>query len=294
MKTLIIVCLCSLNCYSQSLNYEVYQFTFEDTTHHGRLMIDTISNPDNTWQIGPPQKNTMKEAHLSTNAIITDTINPYPINDSSVFTVIHKVNLALAHEDKMRLSGFYKVDSDSLKDFGLIEYSPDNGITWLDLVNDKPFEWSSNKPVLTGLSDWTYFNVGFNDSGYDLRIGDTVRFRFTFLSDSIQTNRDGLMYDDLFFEDFYEGIYSRFHSEFNSFVFPNPADKWVTIEFDNTDLSSFHLEVFDVSGRLIIIESGGKQGYIKVDISTFPKGSYMYRLVDLSSNRASCGKFIVK
>jgi len=107
-------------------------------------------------------KNVFSEAQLSTNAIITDTINPYPINDTSVFTVIHKVNLALAHKGKMALSGHYKVDSDSLKDYGLIEYSPDNGITWLDMINDELFDWSSDKPVLTGSSDWSYFYVTNN------------------------------------------------------------------------------------------------------------------------------------
>lgn len=294
MKALVVFCLFSVTCYSQSLNYEIYQFSFEDTAHNERLFIDTISNPDNSWQIGPPQKNVFSEAYLSTNAIITDTINPYPINDTSVFTVIHKVNLALSDEQIMALSGYYKVDSDSLKDFGLIEYSPDNGITWLDMINDESFEWSSDKPVLTGSSDWSYFYVSFDDLGYDLRFGDTVRFRFTFISDSIQNNRDGLMYDNLDFEDFYEGIDSRFQNEFHSMVFPNPADKWITIEFDNNDLSSFHLEIIDVSGRLVLKEHGGEQGSFKIDISAFQPGSCLYRLVDRSSNRTSHGKFIVK
>jgi hypothetical protein len=140
MKALVVFCLFSVTCYSQSLNYKFYTFTFEDTTHHGRFFIDSISNPDNSWQICPPQKNVFSEAQLSTNAIVTDTINPYPINDTSDFTVIHKVNLALSDEQIMALSGYYKVDSDSLKDFGLIEYSPDNGITWLDMINDELFD----------------------------------------------------------------------------------------------------------------------------------------------------------
>ncbi|MEX0982326.1 MAG: T9SS type A sorting domain-containing protein [Bacteroidales bacterium] len=142
--------------------------------------------------------------------------------------------------------------------------------------------------------NWSYCYVSFDDLGYDLRFGDTVRFRFAFISDSIQNNRDGLMYDNLYFNDFYEGIDSRFQSDFFSSVFPNPADKWVTIEFDNNDLSSFHLEIIDISGRLMIKESGGEQGSFKVDISAFQPGSYLYRLVDRSSIRASRGQFIVK
>jgi hypothetical protein len=77
-------------------------------------------------------------------------------------------------------------------------------------------------------------------------------------------------------------------------LYPNPADKWITIEFDNNDLSSFHFEIIDISGRLMIQESGGEQGFFNVDISAFQPGSYLYRLVDRSSNRASHGKFNVK
>ena len=51
----------------------------------------------------------------------------------------------------------------------MIEYSPDNGITWLDMINDELFDWSSDKPVLTGSSDWSCFFVSFDDLGYDLR-----------------------------------------------------------------------------------------------------------------------------
>ncbi|HEY0030587.1 MAG TPA: hypothetical protein VGC65_07505, partial [Bacteroidia bacterium] len=47
------------------------------------LYIDTISNPGNVWQIGPPQKNTFTGAVSSPNVIVTDTLNYYPVNDTS-------------------------------------------------------------------------------------------------------------------------------------------------------------------------------------------------------------------
>ena len=47
------------------------------------------------------------------------------------------------------LSGEYYVNSDSLTDFGLIEFSPDNGTTWIDLINDTTYAndlwWNSPK-----------------------------------------------------------------------------------------------------------------------------------------------------
>ena len=119
------ICLFLATCYSQIQNYESNHLTFEDTAHYGKLFIDTVSFPDNIWQIGSPQKNILNEAFSPPNVIIPDTINSYSISDTSIFKVIHRVNIALALEQKMELSGHYKVDSDSLEDFGMIEYSPD-------------------------------------------------------------------------------------------------------------------------------------------------------------------------
>jgi hypothetical protein len=294
MKNILLLLLLSATCYSQILDSDIYQLTFDDTTHYGKLFADTVSNPENMWQIGSPQKNILNEAFSPPNVIITDTINPYSINDTSIFKIIHRVNIGLALEQRMEVSGHFKVDSDSLKDFGLIEYSPDNGVTWLNMINNQSFDWGSEKPVLTGLSDWTYFGVSFDDLGYDLEIGDTVQFRFTFISDSIQENRGGLMFDDLFFFDFYEGVNSQIYTEFYSLGYPNPCDQWLNIEFENSLRNSVNLEIIDNSGKIVSKVSGGEPGNFRINISSFQSGSYFYRLVDHESNRVSHGKFIVK
>ena len=213
-KLYILFILISNTCYSQLYNYEYYVLNFEDTSQLERLFIDTLSNPNNTWQIGAPVKNKFSEAFSLPNAIITDTINPYPVNDSSSFIVIHRVSIALDQDQYAQFGGFYKVDSDSLNDFGKIELSPDNGITWLNVLDDPSFNWRSSKPVLTGSSDWTYFWVEFDGIEYDLNLGDSIQFRFTFISDDNQSNRDGLMFDDLVFEDIIEGIFSQSNVDF--------------------------------------------------------------------------------
>lgn len=60
------------------------------------------------------------------------------------------------------LSGQYFVNSDTLTDFGIIEMSPDNGNTWIDLINDTinayAIQWNVTKPTLTGNSNgWLNF-----------------------------------------------------------------------------------------------------------------------------------------
>jgi hypothetical protein len=107
--------------------------------------------------------------------MITDTINSYPSSDNSYFTIESE---AVQSSSSVNWSNFgiyfkYAVDTDSLFDFGTIAFSPDNGNSWIDLVNDPSYsqylEWvnytdgSSNPPVLTGKSD------GWIDVGLRMR-----------------------------------------------------------------------------------------------------------------------------
>ncbi len=293
MRNIIILLIFSTTCYSQSINYEIYLLTFEDTSHYGRLFIDTISSQDNIWQIGPPQKKILNNAMSQPNTIITDTINSYPINDSSVFIIIHRVSLALAQDQKAVLSGYYKVDTDSIDDFGVIEISYDNGSTWLDMLNDPSFNWEYNKPVLTGRCDWNYFYVSFDDSGYDLYFGDTVQFKFTFISDSIQNNKDGLMFDNLDFTDFYEGGFSDITEQFKSKIYPNPSQYRVTIQFENRNAEEFNIRIFDLLGKLVYEEEvQGEE--IEINTMEYKAGIYFYHLKNYQNSSRSFGKFIVE
>ena len=84
------------------------------------------------------------------------------------------------------------------------------------------------------------------------------------------------MFDDLLFNDFFEGVDSRIYGEFNSLVYPNPTVKWLTIEFDNHNLFPVNLEIMDSAGKLISNFPGGQKGYFEIDISSFRPGSYFY------------------
>ena len=124
------------------------------------LTIDTISNPNNSWQIGIPNKEFLSDAFSPMNVIITDTINPYPVNDTSAFTIWHVADEGFVEPHSADLQGYYKVNSDSLRDFGRIDFSPDNGNLWVDLINDTiypPPMWRSDIPVLTGTSNCILF-----------------------------------------------------------------------------------------------------------------------------------------
>lgn len=192
-----------------------YDLTFDNENYLNHRTIDSISNPNNIWIIGSPNKNSFVNAYSSPNVIVTDTSKSYPINDTSKF-IIRNTAMGYGFEwpHTVWLSGMYYVDTDTLSDFGGIEFSPNNGLTWLDILNDTliinsnyswPWARNGDRPVLSGNSNgWKSFWVHLAELGhsYNVEFGDTVLYRFSFLSDSFNSNKDGLMFDDLHFEDF--------------------------------------------------------------------------------------------
>lgn len=260
------------------------------------LTIDTISYPNNCWQIGTPNKEFLSDANSPTNVIITDTVTPYPVNDTSSFTIWHTAHEGFVEGHTATLSGFYKIDTDTIGDFGVLEFSPDNGNLWVNLLTDTiyPPHWYSEKPVFYGQKDWTFFYVELAHMGFRYEFGDTVLFKFTFISDSVDNHKDGLMFDDIGFDDFTEGISLASFEEFDSNVFPNPGNQIITISFANTLLSNVDLDIMDGLGRLVYSKSDLNMGMISVDISDYAPGIYYYKLLNENEKKGSWGKFLVE
>lgn len=201
----------------------IYDYCFDQTGNcAGYYMIDpepilninVAANPNNIWQIGSPQKSVLSSSFSSPFVIITDTVSSYPINDTSSFTI---ECTAIQSSSSINWFNFYLnfnyfVDSDTLVDFGIIEFSPDNGVTWIDLINDTSYSsylyWILNgtvgiSPTLTGVSNgWMEANLHMRYLGVylDIQPGTTFMWRFSFISDAVQNNRDGLMYDNIYIE----------------------------------------------------------------------------------------------
>ncbi|MEO6166739.1 MAG: hypothetical protein ABIO46_00205 [Chitinophagales bacterium] len=114
---------------------ENYLLNFEDPFTLSHLKIDSISNPDNIWKVGIPQKNNFNAAYSSPNVIVTALADPYPVNDTSAFIVSTTMTSVSIHE-YMGIRGYYWVDSDTLSDYGKIEVSFDNSSTWINLMED--------------------------------------------------------------------------------------------------------------------------------------------------------------
>ena len=50
--------------------------------------LSIVPLPQNIWQIGVPHKTFFNTAYTLPNAIVTDTMNVYPVNNSSAFELI--------------------------------------------------------------------------------------------------------------------------------------------------------------------------------------------------------------
>ncbi|MBN2668164.1 MAG: hypothetical protein JXR60_02945 [Bacteroidales bacterium] len=129
MKIILLFTFLSYSVVTYSKSYDNYTIDFDNQYFLDRLVIDTVYNPNNIWQIGSPQKNTFVSVYSIPKVIVTDTINSYPNNDTSQF-VIKYVSDELGGVQwphTVILAGQYQVNSDTLYDFGMIEFSPDNG-----------------------------------------------------------------------------------------------------------------------------------------------------------------------
>ena len=251
MKTTLLVGI--LLFFSFSLKSQtIYSYCFEPNINCAGYEMGvpepvlTLENtPDNVWQICSPQKASFISGFNSARAIMTDSVNSYPINNTSSFviswTTVEPSNSV--HWATFDLSFAYQVNSDTLTDYGSVEFSPDNGTTWINLLNDPAYNsylnWDvadsngSVPPVLSGNSNgWIYRSVDLADLGVYLAIpaGTTILWRFSFTSDGNQTNKEGLMFDDILIQ-ITPPLSVQEESTEMSHCLPNPASSTITTRF---------------------------------------------------------------
>ena len=300
---LIFILFFSLTGVSQS-NIGQYNFTFEDTTHNYFMYRDTIANPNCIWQIGAPQKTVFNSAIANSlpNAIVTDTVNTYPINDTSSFIIKHEVGQGYLYINDfypiVKLMGYYFVDSDTLNDFGKIEFSPDNGLSWILISDDTltlqnsgaSWPYIEYNPVFTGNSNgWRYFSLTL--SGYDyssFSIGDTVQYKFTFISDATNENKDGLMFDNITVRDDIGGSINNLNQG-EQFCYPNPFQNQLTFKVKNEYTG---ITIYDINGKIVYTSQFQNQSQIEIQTSAFKKGVYFYVFSTKKGDYTERGKIV--
>src|SRR5436190_5992473 len=158
MKKIVFVLLFLLIVVNKSNGQDYYiNFDSFDQDFNLHFYLDTI-NSNNDWQIGKPNKTNFNSAYSLPNVIITDTLSSYKVNDTSIFYLTHRREFGDAMG--LYLEFQYKIESDSLNDFGFVEYSINGGQDWINLTDTLYKIGYISSPVFTGTSlNWQYAHL---------------------------------------------------------------------------------------------------------------------------------------
>ena len=271
--------------------------TFDNNVDLFRITFDTTL-PNNKWQIGRPLKGLFNASYSPPRAIVTDTMDPYPANNTSIFYLGTGGDWGTSHPayHSATLDFYYRMDSDSLLDFGKIEISMNTGQTWLNVTthgmfqvydshgNIKEVSGGSDSIVFTG---WTNGWFHFYHQYYDIpwgQIVDTVIYRFTFHSHNVLANKDGWIIDNIHFQDFWESINEQ---SISCSTYPNPVENSFRIK---SEFLIKRIEIYNSLG-ILLKEIDSYLSSDPIDISRFRPGVYYYRIIT-ENGMTTIGKLI--
>jgi hypothetical protein len=260
---------------------------FEDTSEYKYLSIDT----NKVWIITKPQKNilflptTLPE--LGEKAIISDTNQYYKKNLRTSF----QFKLYLESSFDYSIFSRYKYDLDKNKDGGIIETSYDNGETWKNILFDDRIMNSSVSKVFGLLYDINDTILSYNNqpgfTGFHPELGhfeiyfryfgdgdaDTMLLRFTLSSDSIESQNEGWMLDDIrFFKTLADRIYSHGGKMPVLKIFPNPTLGIIYITSDIEEIAQ--IQILSLTGTVLFQENDKNV----IQINNLKPGLYFIRI----------------
>jgi hypothetical protein len=299
----------TLICFSYVVNAqqwtEYYQYLDGADTignpYHGVLIIEKDSN--SLWQIGVPNKSYFTSANSSPNVIVTDTINPYPINDTSSFQFGISTNL-FNFSGILAIQWTQKLDIKIGQDIGIVEYSIDTGQTWVNTFNNPYvynfYGYNNNSNVDTINNEVGFLGVDpiwrdiwlCFDGSYFSTITDSLIVRYTFKSDSIFDNSDGWMIDNFVIHPTWFHTINELEQNEYALLFPNPTnDGKINIQIKKIkDYQVIEtIKVYDVNGTLVK-SYGLSPTKFQIDLSDLKNGTYV---IKIRTNKKEVTKKIV-
>lgn len=243
-----------------------YQY-FEGDWNWLEVKIDSTL-PGNRWMIGQPQKVIFDSAFSRPNAIVTDTMLPYPSGQRSVFQVRLPLEQYFAYPYFV-LYFYHKIDADSLHAGGWIEASYDNGQTWTNIREDSTYRVTvldqgmnstlfNGKPGFTGTwNTWRTSAICWGYMSYFQPIPprpEEIRLRFIYESDSLAPLTEGWMIDNMEFwievTHVLEELRDMSLTEYIE-MYPNPIKDQMTLFYRIDSDSPVRIDFIDLSGRVI-------------------------------------------
>jgi hypothetical protein len=317
----VIVFLYGSRLFAQFSNGRSLEIDFEVDTFDQYISFDTSAN--NIWQIGTSQKTFINSGLWdSKRCIITDTVNNYPENNYSAFTVsVHWPKIEEIDTPIINFIFYHKFDTDSAMDGGKIEVSFD-GQDWYDV-----WSWSLYSLVgdYEGYGNWYIYDTvkslssaGFsgnistwrktipNNAYEELMLGfdypydyDTVSFylKFVFASDSIDNNKEGWAIDNI--EIYYTQKLQVDNIEIQKndsyMLYPNPADGFLNLQTgESLFQSEISYKIINIRGQVIEEKSinNFQDNLLKINLNNYKPGIYFLMLSDKKRNIIR--KFFIK
>lgn len=243
---------------------------------HRAITIDTVNYHHNIWQVGKPHKATFASVHPDTISIITDTLYPYAPNDTSVFTLSFPGS-SIGGCWIGWLQFYYQLDIDSTS-IAKIEFSPDSGTTWVNILDSTVTGIITYDTTLFTIPVWHSWQVNINAFGsppYNYIGNDSLKFKFTFISGNDTTGKDGWMLSGLSVSYLFEST-PTLQSSTTLTLYPNPATTQLTIE-SPTPIND--LSITNPFGQTVYLQTAPAScKSTQIDISTLPSGMYFVKI----------------
>jgi hypothetical protein len=316
MKNLILlltISLTTIQSFAQWTEFVWDIITLEETSEY--LKIDTSGQ--NIWQIGEPSKVFFDSAYSINNAIVTDTLNDYPLNNNSYFELkIGEFNYNYYFPYDVFIEIKHKFDTDTLKDGGFITVSYDEGLTWMNVINDTSGFWDITpyNGMSSGLNLYTendtLYNGEYGFSGNSAGwvttwftwhimpvksnrefLGDTMFVRFNFISDNVENSKEGWMIDDikLYSVDLGGGINENAKLDFK--ISPNPFSETAIINLN--DYRVIDLSLFDIQGKLLRQNKYFNNQSVVINRENLKAGIYFVKIAT-DDNLIGIKKLVIK
>ncbi|NOU46958.1 MAG: T9SS type A sorting domain-containing protein [Bacteroidales bacterium] len=273
--------------------WQNFDFNSEDDNSAYYFYFDT-TQANNIWQIGTPNKTIFNYGYYYPRALVTDTVNAYPINNISSFqfSILNCSGQDVGDNCNGGYGGpnyyiVHKIETDNGFDGGTIEVSHNNGISWVNLIQDtmnfvqiggniytlNDTVASLGKPGFSGSAEWDEISIYYQISPINL---DTITFRFTFASDAIETNQDGWMIGFISVGGIFEGI-DEIRNDNLITIDPNPAsDKLLLHRTKNSPNQT--VQIMNNSGQVLYNNTSFFPETI--DAKQFTNGMYVLKYSD--------------
>lgn len=264
-----------------------WHFTFDPSADR---VVDSLQG---CWQVGPPDKTVFDSAYSAPNALVTDTVLPYPVGGISYAEFSVPVNF---FGEDIQMGFTHRLDVDPGEAYGWVEYfDASSTLTWVKADpwgswNGGWIEWmgdgidTDSALIFTGSNNgWGNVQLGWRCisvvQGPNERASypDSMHFRFAFQALANTNGRDGWLIDDLVVTN--SGCMGsvRESVEPSLSVSPNPASTYVAMELANAPTGPMVMELFRADGVLVRREQV-KGSRSTVDISALPTGPYVIRV----------------